>query len=290
MKDKKFVFVGDRCRVLEELLNLDLNVIKIFCVKGSFLERDLISREIDYELLESRDAFIDKLKNEDFDVLISNGCPYILPVFSVKKDGQIFVNLHPSLLPDLRGKSPINGVFLFEREAGATCHLMNDEIDAGRIISQVKVDNSEDLDLGLLYNLCFMAEAEAFRMAYENNFAPMDVMPRGDKDSMYYSRQDEDMFIDFSDDVENIVRKIKAFGVDSQGAWFNFKGNVYKILDIKVIKNKYLLSKIDNYREMEIVFFYAKNIVVRKGDVYLNLKNVFGDLSKIREGDILLSH
>ena len=73
-------------------------------------------------------------------------------------------------MPDLRGKSPINGAILYERKAGVTCHYMNDNIDDGDIISQIPIDYSEDLDAGLLYQLSFSAEGDVFEMAYKNSF------------------------------------------------------------------------------------------------------------------------
>ena len=42
-----------------------------------------------------------------------------------------YVNIHPSFLPDLRGIDPVLGSILFKRDAGATCHIMSEKIDAG---------------------------------------------------------------------------------------------------------------------------------------------------------------
>ena len=46
-----------------------------------------------------------KLIINDYDILVSNGCPYILPLNELKKAK--YVNVHPSLLPNLKGIDPV---------------------------------------------------------------------------------------------------------------------------------------------------------------------------------------
>lgn len=76
----------------------------------------------EFTALNGKRQFFAVLRTLDWDLLISNGCPYILPASEFQKEGRVLVNIHPSLVPDLRGKSPINGALLFGREAGASCH------------------------------------------------------------------------------------------------------------------------------------------------------------------------
>ena len=84
-------------------------------VKDSFAEKELISRKKEYVSIESKKQLLELIKNTEFDVLVSNGCPYILPITKLRKKDEIFINLHPSLLPDLRGIHPVNGAILFDR-------------------------------------------------------------------------------------------------------------------------------------------------------------------------------
>jgi methionyl-tRNA formyltransferase len=70
---------------------------------------------LSYIVVNSKNQLIDFINEIKFDILISNGCPYILTVSKMKKEKQIFVNVHPSLLPDLKGINPINdAIFLIE--------------------------------------------------------------------------------------------------------------------------------------------------------------------------------
>ena len=70
----------------------------------------------------------------------------------------------------MRGIDPVLGSILFKRDAGATCHIMSEKIDAGDIISQLKIPYSNDLDASLLYQLSFIAEKKVFHMALQKNF------------------------------------------------------------------------------------------------------------------------
>jgi methionyl-tRNA formyltransferase len=54
-------------------------------------------------------------------------------------------NLHPSLLPQYRGRSPVNWMIINgEREAGVTLHHMVARADAGDIVAQHAVEITED--------------------------------------------------------------------------------------------------------------------------------------------------
>src|SRR6185295_17658889 len=96
---------------------------------------------------------------------------------------------------------PVPGALLFGRDAGATCHMMDDGIDTGPIISQVRIPYSEELYAGLLYQLSFKAEQEVFRLALARNFRPARAQSAA-KDIVYYTRKKEDLRIRFSEPAE----------------------------------------------------------------------------------------
>ncbi|MEP6948201.1 MAG: formyltransferase family protein, partial [Ginsengibacter sp.] len=161
--DKKFVFAGNRFFVLREMLKAKLNLIKIFAVPGSYLEKELNESKILYSILPDKKSFIEELNNLHFDFFIANGLPHILPIKQLTKDSdKAFINIHPSYLPDLQGKDPVPAAVLFGRDSGATCHYMNDNIDNGDIIQQVKIEYTTELDCALLYQLSFIAERDVF--------------------------------------------------------------------------------------------------------------------------------
>ncbi|MBI2964399.1 MAG: formyltransferase [Deltaproteobacteria bacterium] len=55
------------------------------------------------------------------------------------------LNLHPSLLPKFRGRSPINWVLVHgERETGVTLHYMVEKADRGDIVAQRRIPIDDD--------------------------------------------------------------------------------------------------------------------------------------------------
>ncbi|MEL4419521.1 hypothetical protein, partial [Shewanella algae] len=85
MRGKKFVFVGNRYHVLDELINRGLTIVAIFCVKDSYLEKELIRRKLPHKYLINKKIFLEELDNISFDFLISNGLPYRLPISKLQQ-------------------------------------------------------------------------------------------------------------------------------------------------------------------------------------------------------------
>lgn len=287
MHDKKYVFAGNRFFVVEKMLQLQLHVEEIFAVKESYLERELHNRRIPFTPLTSKKQLIEALYSLNFDFFISNGCPFILPISKLTRDStKKFINIHPSLLPDLRGADPVPGALFFGRRSGVTCHVMDDEIDSGDIIAQIPIEITECLDCGLLYQLSFIAEQEVFIAALKRNFEPIKKQTPL-KSHIYYTLKNDDLRIDFSEDDQSLLRKIKAFNTHSQGAFFYYKQNKIKVLDAEIVTSPFLIQRISNYKDNEVVFNYEKRLLIRKNDKFVKLKQLVGDVSFIKPGDIL---
>lgn len=85
-------------------------------------------------------VFKDELKRGEYDVAIVVAYGKILnkDVLTIPKHGSI--NLHPSLLPRLRGASPVETTILAdERSTGVSVILMDEEVDHGPIIAKKEV-------------------------------------------------------------------------------------------------------------------------------------------------------
>lgn len=233
----KFIFVGNRFFVYEKMLSLGLNVTTVYAVKDSFLEKELVKRNIPYEILPKKNEFIDILMSCSYDYLISNGCPYIIPVTKLSDGNRRFINIHPSLLPDMKGKHPINGALLFNRRHGVTCHYMNDDIDAGQVISQIEIPITPDMNLDLLYQVSFRMEGEVFEDAYKRGFCPSDSINPVDT-PIYYSRSDADRLFSLKDGWELVNAKVRAFNTPGQYTFFCHSGKKFEVREIKEIKNE----------------------------------------------------
>ena len=267
MKDiRKYFFVGARFFVLEKMLEMELDITAIVTVKDSPADKILSAKNIEHLTITSKKQLLELIENTAFDVLVSNGCPYILPISKLRKSNEVYVNIHPSLLPDLRGFHPVNGAILFDRPQGATCHLMDDGIDTGGIIAQCKVTDKPTMPLDLLYQLSFLAEAKAFMKAHELDFIP-EKEKRSLEGTIYYSRKEEDQTITIEDDMDSIFTKVKAFQVAGQYAHFLHHDVIYYVLDIMRIETAMFAD--DNYRNNEIIHIYQNNVLTKDNDSYI---------------------
>ncbi len=109
MEEMRYVFAGNRAYVLEKMRELKLNILKIWAVKNSYLQCYLDREKIKYSLINNKEQFIREIEQCEFDFFISNRLIFILPItqLSIKNIENRYVNIHPSLLPELRVKSPV---------------------------------------------------------------------------------------------------------------------------------------------------------------------------------------
>lgn len=264
MNQSKFAFAGNRAFVLQKMGQLNLNIIKIWAVKDSYLQRYLDSISADYSLITDKESLIREISETDFDYFISNGLPIILPVSRLTyNNNKKFINIHPSLLPDLKGRDPVPGALLYGKPSGATCHIMNDAIDDGDIISQVEIPNTDDLDAGLLYQLSFKAEAQVFEEAFFHGFKASTQQPKI-INPIYYSFSEKDLMIDFQNDsCEAIINKVRAFSTGNKGARYIRNGKVYVTEHTEIISNPFCCSFIDEL-ENEALFLQYENVQIIK--------------------------
>lgn len=93
----------------------------------------LISDEIAHKLTEC---------NADLFVVVAYGALIPNTLLSIPTHGAI--NMHPSLLPKLRGPSPIRSAILSDiRETGVSIMVMDKEMDHGPILAQQRIDIKE---------------------------------------------------------------------------------------------------------------------------------------------------
>ena len=278
------LFAGNRSHVLKEMIRTGLKPRRIFAVKGSYLERELTNDGISYEELPTGPEFIELLMREHFDLFLSNGCPVLLPISKLKgPERNHFVNIHPSCLPDLRGVDPVPGALLHGRDSGATCHVMDDGIDTGGIIAQVRIPFTEDLDAGLLYQMSFIAEQEAYITAAEVGFQPQ---KGGGKvpGTVYYTFRPEHLRIDWSEPISAIVHRIKAFGTKSKGAWFEVAEHRIVVRDAELVSNPYMMELANDYDRGTVVFAYERKLLVRLHEGFIKLKDLDGAWDKVNPG------
>lgn len=96
------------------------------------------------EALYNTNKVIHKLNTKKIDLIVLAGFMWLIPENLVRQYTNKIMNVHPALLPKYGGKG-MYGMHVHhavkkaaEKETGITIHLVNEEYDKGRILTQAK--------------------------------------------------------------------------------------------------------------------------------------------------------
>lgn len=255
---KKVVYIGNRPKVLESIIsNNRLKLVKAFIINQPLI----FDREgFNIERLSSKGQkqyLVDSLLNLDFDICVSAGCSYILPM-DILNPEKIYINCHPSVLPLGKGIHPLNECFLSGNNiAGVTIHLLVNELDAGDILNQISFELTEDVDLSLLYAFIFDLEAEllseTINNLLDNNMTYNSVPQTGIE--TYYSRENElKKFNAYEISVQEIIKNSRAFSASNLGVVLIFNDVKLIVFTIQEIKNKFIINRYKNVNSGTLIF------------------------------------
>lgn len=276
---KKVLFIGNRSAVFREIAGLpDLALSRVFAVQDSYLHRELAQAGQPCVAFRSaeKQSILDQIAAADFDLLVSNGCPFVLPISKLRRPGQLFLNIHPAPLPEGRGRHPVNGAVLYRTGfIGATLHYMDDGVDTGNIVHQDQIAITPDLDLGLLYRLSFALEGRIFRAGMLRLAAASYVLEgtRQTSAGSYYSRKAEDQVVrlgEMSD--EEILRRVAAFGIRSQGVQCATSGGAFRVFDAEAVTHPVLREDYAGRAPGEILLRYEDRMLVKSRDGIIKFK------------------
>ncbi|MBM7659413.1 methionyl-tRNA formyltransferase [Bacillus mesophilus] len=95
------------------------------------------------------------------DLIVTAAFGQILPKALLEAPRLGCINVHASLLPELRGGAPIHySIIQGKKKTGVTIMYMVEKLDAGDILSKVEVDISETDHVGTLHDKLSIAGAE----------------------------------------------------------------------------------------------------------------------------------
>ncbi|MDR2827794.1 MAG: methionyl-tRNA formyltransferase [Acholeplasmatales bacterium] len=146
------------------------------------------------------------------------------------------INIHASLLPSYRGASPIQASLLNgDKITGVTIMEMAYKMDAGDIIYQEKLyilDN--DNFTSLLEKLALLGSKmllQKFDLITSNNYIP--IKQNENDVTLTHLLKKEDEIIDFNNNSESIVNKVRALS-DNLGGTFSINNIIYKVYKCKI--------------------------------------------------------
>lgn len=273
----KTLFVGNRGSVLREMLSVT-EVVGIGVMQGTFLENDPVLEGKTYTSISSYQDLQKFVDGHPSNIVVSNGLPLIIRTSDFP--GRRFVNIHPSFLPDLRGMDPVLGAILFSRDAGATCHEIDDGIDTGPIISRVRIPYSADLNSSLLYQLSFRAEAMAFQVAWERGFE-IAHLQESLKDSVNFSRSSDTRVLPFSQGCDAVLKVIRAFDNRNQGGRFFIGLEEFSTHSGWVSQNPFLYRLFGAHVDCEILMTFEDTLLIKFQGAFLLLSEIDGIRSEL---------
>lgn len=217
---------------------------------------------------------INELKKLKADLFISFSYGIILKedFFSVAKMGGI--NIHPSLLPELRGPSPIQTTLLLGmKKSGVTIQKMALKMDSGDILFQKTIDISpEDDEISIEERVSIIASDLIIYTLEKIEKKDLKSVPQDESKATYCKLiKKEDGLIDWKDKGEKIINKVRAFVKWPIAYTFldNYRVNIYKIK----INNGLKFSDYKNVLDGKIIYADKNNgIVVKASDSLLNIE------------------
>lgn len=225
------------------------------------------------------------MKSIDVDVIVSVNYLFIIDMDIVAHAKKLAFNVHGSLLPKYRGRTPhvwsiING----ESETGITAHRINEGCDTGDVIKQirVKIDNNDtggDI-LAKFEKLYYPLISEVLTSLNDSSITY--TAQNNDKASFFGKRTPDDGLINWAWKAHDIRNWVRAQSSPYPGA-FSYCNNDKLIID------KVSVVECDNRKEYtngEIIEI-SPRIVVKCGQSAVSLDSFRETSINFEVGNIL---
>ncbi len=197
------------------------------------------------------DLPIDKLREIDADLFIVASFGKILPqeIVDMPKHGTL--NVHPSLLPELRGPSPIQNLILKDGKPGVTIIKMDEKMDHGPIIAQEEYEIKPwpDHYAGVEEKLARAGGQLLVGIIDEWVNGDLEAVPQNHSQATFIKMiKKEDGEISLEADAETNYRKVLAYS-RWPGAYLNFKTKMGKevrvvVKDAEIREGKFVPTRV----------------------------------------------
>jgi len=180
---------------------------------------------------------IEHIKNLKPDIVVVVAYGKILPSSLLNLKNILFINVHASLLPRLRGAAPIQRAIMnMDSETGISIMQIEPKLDAGPVMLQSKIKIHPTLNAEELSNKMSKIGAKLILDALElieGNKAKF--TPQNDSEATYAKKiKKTEAKINWNEDAKNIIAKINALN-PNPGCWFELDGSRVKIIKAKQI-------------------------------------------------------
>jgi methionyl-tRNA formyltransferase len=183
------------------------------------------------------ESFVNELS---CDVIVSVNYLFLVDSKVIKLAKKLCFNLHGSLLPKYRGRTPhVWAIINNEIETGITAHIIDEGCDTGDIIKQIKVKiEKEDTGASILekYKQLYIHLVE--QVLYDFNNGTLVCTKQEETKATYFGRRTpDDGRIDWNWSAERIINWVRAQAYPYPGAFTYYNQN--KVIIDKISKSDF---------------------------------------------------
>ena len=188
------------------------------------------------ENLKDNDEEYKFIKNLNADLAIVVAYGKLIPKNFLNLTKKGFINIHGSILPSWRGAAPIQrSIMNLDKETGISIMKLVEALDSGPVsnIHRIKLDQNNNAE-EISEKLSFLA-AEKILDDIDDILDDKAKFIDQDHSKASYAKKIEKIEgeINWNDEAEKIIGKINGL-FPVPGAFFNFKGERYKILKAEI--------------------------------------------------------
>ena len=168
--------------------------------------------------------------NADLAIVVAYGNLIPKEILGLTRKG--FINIHASLLPQLRGAAPISrSIMNLDEQTGISIMKITEKLDTGPVCNSYKLDILENENKKSLIERLSLLAAEKILENIDNIFEGKAIFKEQDHDKATYAKKIEksEGKIFWNDSAKKIIGKINGL-YPFPGAFFLYKGERYKIL------------------------------------------------------------
>ena len=188
------------------------------------------------ENLKDNDEEYKFIKNLNADLAVVVAYGKLIPKNFLNLTKKGFINIHGSILPSWRGAAPIQrSIMNLDKETGISIMKLVETLDSGPVsnVHKIKLDQNNNAE-EISEKLSFLA-AEKILDDIDDIFDDKAKFIDQDHSKASYAKKIEKIEgeINWNDEAQKIIGKINGL-FPVPGAFFNFKGERYKILKAEI--------------------------------------------------------
>ncbi|HPM27712.1 MAG TPA: methionyl-tRNA formyltransferase [bacterium] len=186
------------------------------------------------------------IKKEKPDCVVVAALGLIIPESTLSLLPHRFINIHPSLLPQYRGPSPIEAAILNEEKTtGTSLIVLTPKMDAGPVIAQEEValcdnDNAFTLQKKLSELSFHLLKKHLARYLTSKQKATPQIETKA---TYTHIITKQDGLVDLTQPPQTIITKMRAY-IKWPGVFFFAQKHLYKIIKARAEQDRLVIEKI----------------------------------------------